>query len=223
VLIFWPQRLVLLATPKTGTTSLEAALESLADVAVLRPPALKHTSARAYRAHLAPYLEAAAGAPFRVAALMREPGDWLASWYRARRREAEDEAEPGRGAARRGPARGAARGGPPGAGSDLADPCLASFAAFVEAHLAPAPPAAADVGTQARFLGDGAGGIAADLLFRYDRFDAFTDFLEGELGCELVLPRLNASPVRDISLPPALAARLRQARADDFALYDGLG
>lgn len=204
MLIFWPQRLVILATPKTGTTSLEAALESLADVAVLRPPALKHTSALAYRRHLAPYLEAAAGGPFRVVAMMREPADWLGSWYRARLREAEEEAEEGR------------------ALPESRDDCLASFAAFVEAHLSGAPPAPADVGTQAAFLGDGAGRLAADLVFRYDRFDAFTDFLEAELDCELILPRLNASPSRDVTLPEPLAARLREARAADFGLYRGL-
>ncbi len=204
MLIFWPQRLVILATPKTGTTSLEAALESLADVAVLRPPALKHATALACRRHLAPYLEAAAGGPFRIVAMKREPADWLGSWYRARRREAEEDAEEGRDA------------------RIAEDGSLTSFAAFVEAHLSEAPPAPANVGAQAAFLGDGAGGIAADLLFRYDRFDAFTAFLESELACELILPRLNSSPHRDVTLPEPLAARLGSARAADFALYRSL-
>lgn len=204
MLIFWPQRLVLLATPKTGTTSLEAALESLADVAVIRPGALKHTTARDYRRHLAPYLEAAAGAPFRVAAMMRDPVDWLGSWYRARLREAEEEEDHGRD-----------RGG--------RDGCLASFGSFVEAYLSPAPPAPADLGSQSAFLSDGAGGLGADLLFRYDRFDLFTRFLESELDCELILPRLNTSPARDVTLAAPLAARLRAARAEDFALFDRLG
>lgn len=203
MLIFWRQRLVLLATPKTGTTSLEAALESLADVAVIRPPALKHTSARDFRHHLAPYLEAKAGGAFRVAAMMREPSDWLASWYRARLREAEEDEDLSE------------------TGGD--DPCLASFAAFVEAHLSESPPAPADVGAQSAFLEDGAGGLGADLVFRYDRFDAFTDFLEAELDCELILPRLNASPARDVSLPVPLAARFHAAREADFRLFDSLG
>jgi len=206
MLIFWPQRLVVLATPKTATISLEAALESLADVAVLRPPALKHTTARAYRRHLAPYLESAAGGRFRVVAMMRDPADWLGSWYRARRREAEEEDDPG-SAPQATPAEAA---------------CIASFAAFVEAHLSDDPPAPADVGTQAEFLGDGAGGLAADLVFRYEHFDAFTAFLESELDCELILPRLNASPARDVTLPEPLAQRLRSARRADFALYQSL-
>jgi hypothetical protein len=204
MLIFWPQRLVILATPRTGTTSLEAALESLADVAVLRPPDLKHTTALTYRRHLAPYLEAAAGARFRVVAMMREPTDWLGSWYRARLREAEEEAEEGRTL------------------PEARDGCLASFATFVEAYLSGAPPGPADVGSQAEFLGDGGGGIATDLLFRYDRFDAFTAFLESELDCELILPRLNTSPSRNVTLPEPLARQLRTAREADFTLYRSL-
>lgn len=204
MLILWPQRLVLLATPKTGTTSIEAALESLADVAVLRPPALKHTTARACRRHLIPWLEDAAGGPFRLVAMMREPVDWLGSWYRARLREIEEAEEDG-------PARNRKRAG-----------CLASFAAFVEAHLSDEVPPSADVGAQSAFLGDDAGGIAADLVFRYDRFEAFTGFLESELDCELILPRLNASPARDVSLLGPIAGRLRSARAADFALFDSL-
>lgn len=201
MLIFWRQRLVLLATPKTGTTSLEASLESMADVAVLRPPALKHTTASSYRRHLAPYLEERAGGAFRTVAMMREPGDWLGSWYRSRLREADeidhlDE-------------------------RDLPAP-LRSFPEFVEAHLLAAPPPAADVGSQASFLRDG-GRLGVDRLFRYEDFEAFTEFLESELGCELLLPRLNASPARDLSLPPDLAERLRQAQAEDLSLYATIG
>jgi hypothetical protein len=201
MLIFWRQRLVVLATPKTGSTSLEAALESLADVAVLRPRALRHTSAAACRAHVLPYLEAAAGARFETVALMREPVDWLGSWYRAERREAQE------------------AGGPEDPASAAA---LASFPAYVAAHLGPEPPAVADVGSQAAFLGDGAGRCGVDRLFRYDQFDAFTAFLGERLDCDLVLPRLNASPAGDIGLPADLSAALRAARTTDFRLYESL-
>ena len=63
MLIFWDQRLVFLATPKAGSTAVEAALEPLASVAMKRPDPLKHMSAQDYLANLAPYLEATSGAP----------------------------------------------------------------------------------------------------------------------------------------------------------------
>ena len=189
MLIFWRQRLVVLATPKTGSTSLHAALESLADVAVIRPPALKHTPAAAFRANLAPWLQADGGAPFETVALVRDPRDWLGSWFRSRRFDAAEH-------------------------DHAPDPALDSFDAFVTAHLSGTPPAVADVGSQARFL---AGGV--DRLFRYDRFHDFTAYLERALDCELILPRLNDPPDADVSLTPQTESRLRAARAADYALF----
>ena len=194
MLIFWRQRIAVLATPKTGTTSLEAALESLADVAVLRPRALKHTTAGTFRSHVAPWLEAEAGGPFTSVALMRDPRDWLASWFRSRRFEAAEQ-DP----------------------DAPLPPELASFDAFVAAHLSDKPPPAADVGSQSAFL---AGGV--DRMFRYDRFDDFTAHLEQALDCELILPRLNAGLASDVTLDGGTEARLRAARAADFALYEAI-
>ena len=86
MLVFWEQGLAFLATPKTGSTAIEAALESLSAV-VQRPPVLKHTSVRRFHRFLGPYLEVASGRSFEVCAMMREPRDWLGSWYRYRQRE----------------------------------------------------------------------------------------------------------------------------------------
>ncbi|MFD1808984.1 hypothetical protein ACFSHQ_15300 [Gemmobacter lanyuensis] len=63
MLVFWHQRLTMLATPKTGTTAIESALESMAHVAIQRPPQLKHASVRKYHRFIAPWLESVAGAP----------------------------------------------------------------------------------------------------------------------------------------------------------------
>lgn len=92
MLIFWKQRLVFLANPKTGSTSLEMALEPLADIALQRPAPVKHTGFPAYQRFFAPWLAEQAGAPFTTVALMRNPLDWLRSWYRF---TLQDEAELG--------------------------------------------------------------------------------------------------------------------------------
>ena len=86
MLIFWEQRLALLATPKTGTTAIAAALESLAAVSIQRPPELKHTPIKRFRRFIGPYLEQVSKDPFTVIGVMREPRDWLGSWYRYRQR-----------------------------------------------------------------------------------------------------------------------------------------
>jgi len=62
-----------------------------------------------------------------------------------------------------------------------------------------------------------------DRLFRYEDLSEFLDFLEDRLGCEILLPRLNVSPLGNTSLSAQTEARLRQVCAEDFALYEGLG
>ncbi len=191
MLVFWEQRLAFLATPKTGSTAIAAALESLAAVSIQRPPLLKHTTVHRYRRFIGPYLEAASKDQFTLVALMREPRDWLGSWYRFRQRE-ETAAE--------------------------RSTAGLSFDDFVHAWCQEPRPDFADVGSQARFLRPRQG-VGVDRLFRYEEIDSFVHFLEDRLGCEIILPRLNVSPPGLTELSPATEALLHEAAAEDFALY----
>lgn len=195
MLVFWEQRLAILATPKTGSTAIEAALESLAAVSILRPPALKHTNVRRFHRFIGPYLEASAQEPFTVVALMREPRDWLGSWYRYRQRDDI-----------------------PDHRKSTAD---MSFDAFVTAWCATPRPAYADVGSQARFLSP-AEGRGADRIFRYENIETFIDFLEDRLDFQIILPRLNVSPSAPMDLSPETERKLAEAAAEDFRLYASL-
>jgi hypothetical protein len=195
MLIFWKQRLVILSVPKTGTTAIEAALADVASAAFLRPPEMKHTPAYRYQRFLKPYLQNTAhGAPFTAVALMREPVDWLASWYRFRQRADLD--------------------GTPRSTTAL------SFAQFAAAYRADPRPEVADVGGQARFLSgmDGAP-LGVDRLFRYEDMPAFLDWLQDRLALRVALPRVNVSPPGDVDLPGADLAALRDHLAPEYALY----
>jgi hypothetical protein len=90
MLVFWDQRLVFLATPKAGSTAIAAALNPLAAVSLQRPDVLKHTTVQAFGAHVAPFLQAAAGEAFAAVALIRHPAAWLGSWYRQGQRDGAD-------------------------------------------------------------------------------------------------------------------------------------
>lgn len=195
MLVFWEQKLVLLATPKTGSTSLASALESLSSVSVQRPPVLKHTTVHRYRRFVGPYLEASSKTDWTVVALMREPRDWLNSWYRFRSRE--DQTDPTK----------STRG--------------MSFDHFVKAWCSDPRPAFADVGNQEKFLRPRQG-QGVDRLFRYAEIGTFVDFLEERLGCEILLPRVNVSPAGEAHLSPATEALLHRVAAADFRLYDTL-
>lgn len=194
MLVFFEQRLAFLATPKTGSTAIAAALDSLAAVSIQRPPLLKHTTVHRYRRFIGPYLEAASKDSFTLVALMREPTDWLGSWYRFRQR---DETDPGK----------STKG--------------MSFDDFVRAWCQEERPDFADVGSQAKFLRPRQG-QGVDRLFRYEDIRTFVHFLEDRLGCEIILPRLNVSPPGTTEVSAETAALLREVAEEDFALYQTL-
>jgi hypothetical protein len=191
MLVFWEQRLAFLATPKTGSTAIAAALESLAAVSIQRPPLLKHTTVHRYRRFVGPYLEAASKDSFTLVALMREPRDWLSSWYRFRQREETAPDKSTRGM---------------------------SFDDFVRAWCEDPRPDFADVGSQGKFLRPRQG-VGVDRLFRYEDIDAFVRFLEDRLDCEIILPRLNVSPIGATELSAETEALLQDAAAEDYGLY----
>ena len=171
--------------------AIAAALESLAAVSIQRPPLLKHTTVHRYRRFIGPYLEAASKDSFTLVALMREPKDWLGSWYRFRQREETEAGKSTRGM---------------------------GFDDFVRAWCQDPRPDFADVGSQARFLRPRQG-QGVDRLFRYEEIDGFVHFLEERLGCEIILPRLNVSPPGATELSAETEALLREVAAEDFALY----
>ncbi|WP_128253910.1 hypothetical protein [Falsirhodobacter deserti] len=191
MLVFWEQRLVFLATPKTGSTAIESALEALSAISVTRPPLLKHTTVHRYHRFIGPYLKAASGHDFEVMALMREPRDWLGSWFRYRTREAAEDGKATRGM---------------------------TFEEFVRAYASDPQPAFADVGSQERFLRP-RNGEGVDHLFRYEEIDRFIAFLEDRLDCAITLPRLNVSPPGSLDLSAEAETLWRQACAPDLELY----
>lgn len=192
MLVFWKPKLVFLATPKTGTTAIEAALESLAAESIPRPPPLKHTSVQRYHRFLNAYLEDAAGGPFTVVALIREPRDWLGSWYRYRQRD--------------------------GVGNPKKSTKGISFDDFVQAYCTENRPEFANVGSQARFL-KASDGKWVDHLFRYEDIGAFVHFLEEKLNCEISLPRLNVSPPGSLALSAKTENLLHRFAEKDFEMY----
>lgn len=191
MLIFWEQRLVFLATPKAGSTAVESALESLASAAILRPAALKHTDIGTYRRHVGPWIEAQSGHRFDTVALIREPVDWLRSWYRFKLRD--DHEDP----------RHLMNG--------------VSFASFAADYATAGGPERLNIGTQTAFLTDG--GTQADRIFRYDTMADFITFLEDRLDCAIELPRINVPPPVDVDLPAKDEQHLRQAMDADLRLY----
>lgn len=193
MLIFWTQRLVFLATPKAGSSAIETALEPLADVAVTRPPVLKHVTAAEFHAHFQPFLGAKSGDCFTTVALMREPLDWLRSLYRFRLRDHLDE---------------------------LQSAQSYRFEDFVRDFIDDPRAGFADVTSQSAFLCDAAGAPLVNRIFPYEQMDDFVHFLEDRLDFAITLPRVNVPPAVETGLSAATETALHEAMAADFALYE---
>ncbi|MHA6345231.1 gamma-glutamyl kinase [Roseivivax sp. CAU 1761] len=197
MLVFWKQRLVLLAVPKTGTSAYARALAPHAGLVVSDPPELKHAPVYRYNRFFRPMFEKMGAGQMDVAAVIREPVSWLGSWYRYRQRGFLD----GRPVSTRG----------------------LDFDTFVAGYLSEPRPAWADVGQQSKFVAPRPNGTRVTHLFRYEDQAALIGFLEERLGVALDLPRENVSPRADLDLSPDLRARLRRRCAADFALWEGIG
>lgn len=195
MLVFWAEKLVFLAVPKTGTTAIEGALAPRASLVLRDPPQLKHSPVYRYRRFLAPFFEKAGGAPdLETMAVVRHPIDWLGSWWRYRARPDLT--------------------GHPNSTAEV------SFDDFVEEYCRGKPAPFARVGSQAKFLLDPDGAIGVDRLFRYEDQPRMIAFLEDRLGGQITLPRLNVSPDRTAVLRPRVEEKLRRKCPDEFRVWD---
>lgn len=196
MLVFWKEKLVLLAVPKTGTTAIEAALGARASINVSDPPELKHAPVYRYNRFFRPMFEKACKAELETFAMMREPISWLGSWYRYRQRPFLD-----------GKAKSTAK---------------MSFDDFVLAYAKGNKPPFANVGSQVRFLEPRPNGTQVDHLFRYEDVTGWTGFLETRLGTKLDLDRLNASGGNTPQLSADVERKLRRKLSDEFDLWDSI-
>lgn len=144
MLCFFAAGVAVLAVPKTGTVALETMLGRHADLNLyLRQPRHdKHMTCREFAATLAPEIRPKCKRPIKVFAVLREPLDWIGSWYRFRQRDGVPDP------------RNSIRG--------------ISFEDFGRSYCCPARPSWADLPPQIDFLQAEAGGIGPDHLFHYE-------------------------------------------------------
>lgn len=197
MLVFSKAKLVLLCVPKTGTTAYQTALGPHAAMVVRDPPELKHAPVFRYNRFYRPALEKFIGTPLDIVAVMREPVDWLGSWYRYRRR--------------------------PFTKGQRTSTHDVTFDEFIDAYTRGDKPPFANVGSQAKFLEPQKNGTAVTHLFRYDDQDGLRKFLQDRLGVTFDTGRENASPDMSLALSAETETKLRRKCADEFTLWEGIG
>ncbi|MDQ3602868.1 MAG: hypothetical protein M3385_03290 [Actinomycetota bacterium] len=191
---------VFLAATKSGSTSIETAFTKHSQIVLHSPPSFKHTTYAGFQRFLQPYL-ASGGFPresYEVVCTVREPIDWLSSWWRYRSR---------------------------GSLADPADPRHhnytgdISFEQFVRAYMEGSE-RFAKVGRLSRFVRPRPGEAEVDLIFRYDRLDLLIDFLCEKVGEEVEVGSENTSPQRSFSLSEKCELELRQFFAPEYRIYE---
>jgi len=197
VLISYRARLGYLAIPKTGTTAIETCLRPECDIVLQGNAHGKHLNIAEYRRFIAPMLTYLGAPRIELCAVMREPLDWMRSWYRYRQRPEEPEASATRGI---------------------------SFETFIAAVLSPEQPTYTHyIGSQAEFLQGAAEAGLALHLFRHDDIGAFHRFLEERFARKLAFERLNVSPRIEAPLSSASARAFERHFSADFDLYNSIG
>lgn len=194
MLVFFKERLVLFSVPKTGTTALQTALRDRAEIVIANPPELKHTPLYRYNQFFKPMFSEVSSDEMETMAVVREPIDWLGSWYRYRRRQYMK--------------------GRPNSTHEV------SFDDFVLAYMKAPRPGFANVGSQERFLRPPTGSAPVTHLFKYDSLPLAIQYLEGRLSVKLTLERENLSPEMALYLSPEIERKFRQHHARDFEIYN---
>ena len=163
---------------------------------VTDPPELKHAPVYRYNRFFRPMFEKMGAEEMELVAVIREPLDWLGSWYRYRQRPALD----GRPTSTKGH----------------------SFDAFLKASCEDTPPAFANVGNQAKFVEARPNGTAVSHFFRYENQAGLRAFLAERLGDLPDIPSVNVSPRLDLQASPDVEALLRRERAAEFTLWESI-
>ena len=194
MLIFSAESLAFLAVPKTGTTAIEMTLRRKADIVFSKHR--KHMTAARFHKKIAPFLADAFDLRPERMAVMRDPVDQIGSWYRYRLSEDQ-------------------------IGTDRSTHGL-SFDEFVLDVIRDDPPPHAGIGSQFNFLTSGRGEVLVHRLFAYEDQPHLRSFLCDRFGEDLKFKPWNVSPRAPTPISPGVLARLRAARAAEFALYERL-
>jgi hypothetical protein len=192
-----------LCNPKCASTSVESVLKKHCNIRFTGPSNIKHINARNFDACILKlHGELTAHRPIESFCLIRNPVDWLESWYRYRSRPELAQAK-----ARKQQLRYV---------GDI------SFSDFVEAYLLPANerPAFARLSTQFDFMRLQDGSIGVDRIYPLERMDKVREFLSGKIGKPIEFPTKNVSPETPAELEEDLRARLLDRLKKDATLYE---
>lgn len=197
MLMFWNEKLVILQVPKTGSTALEAALAPRASMHISHPPQMRHLTYRRYAYRFAPFFENFDPTPMEVLAVLRNPVNWVGSWYRyylGSKFEGTDHSTLG-----------------------------LTFSDFVDAVITGSDAPYAQIGTQSAMIAPPPEGCAHPLrLFAYEDQPRFMAFLSQRFQTKIACHRMNQSKPVDLEISADLRAAIETHFAEDLSAWQRL-
>lgn len=188
------KKITLLAMTKTASTSIESALAPHCHLVFQKKPIVKHISCRRYERFVVPYLTEIGFKNFETTCVIREPVDWLFSWYKYRSRDViRDKRE---------------------------STAETSFDEFCLGYIGEIP-GFAKFGRQSEFVQNRKNDVGIHHLFRYEDLDGYIKFLENRFETTLEVEHLNRSPHRDFALSNDVHQKVRDYLMPEYYLYEG--
>ncbi|MEP2773885.1 MAG: sulfotransferase family 2 domain-containing protein [Fulvivirga sp.] len=191
-----------LCMPKCASTSIEYVLRDYCDVDIHNPPALKHININTYNQYVKSLYTNKLNFKKKIETfcLMRNPIDWVFSWYRYRSREALSN--------------------PSHPMHDRYTGKL-SFEEFVNEMIKPNPARYARIGNQSNFFSI-KGKKAVDRVFKLEEMNKVEKYLSSKLKIEIAIPKKNVSPKNNMQkvISVEVLSLLESHFEEDFRNYN---
>jgi len=190
-----------LCMPKCASTSVELAISEFCNINYSGHPCIKHVNAQVFTESILPvHQQLVPTAQVKSYCLMRDPLDWVQSWFRYRGRE------------------------------ELKSPSHPnhrnytgnlSYDDFISEYLSTGEKQSyAQLSTQLKFLRLSDGQIGVDYVIPMTKIDSLIKIFEEKIQQPINIPFVNASPKVDIALDSSLEQQLRKYLAQDIYFYE---
>tara|TARA_B110000285_G_scaffold231454_1_gene300213 strand:+ start:60 stop:695 length:636 start_codon:yes stop_codon:yes gene_type:complete len=185
--------------PKCASTSIERAISTLCNINFSGRARIKHINAQIFTEKiLSAHQALLPSIQIESFCVMREPLQWIESWYKYRSRE-KFKKEHNRNYTGH-----------------------ISYNDFITEYISKGTRKPfAKIRTQYDFLKLRNGEIGIDLIFPLENMGLVEQFLFEKTNSKIIIPRINQSPTKDMTqLPPELEDALRQHLAKDIVVYN---
>lgn len=202
--ISFRHKYVMFDVPKSASTSINIALKPVSECILDGAGGVKHMTVADYEEYLEPFLKKRWGQDphtLERIAVVREPFDMLASYYKYLRRPGVEDVDHW---------------------DHYRNTCDISFAEFLKG-VCKGHGRRRAVTRPSTFIQNSEGKVGIDLLFSFKRLDDLARYLSSKIGKEIQIPVKNVSVQQDVgSVDQGLLDQVRDMFENDFILYEAI-